>query len=293
MSIVDIIFVCFIGSGLALTLITVRQRKANKYLKDLSSATKIHTENEYSEIGIAIRAGEYLVKCPDCAEFIKLEANVCKNCHRDVTAFTEGKRVEQSRISELNTLTRRNQAAKDKSKAKLIVLVVFALLGSFLLINFISSAISSNSEKGAVADRTAAIESEYTKWQTANTRCNYDFAITKDASGENPAGTLNIGFSSKEEEILNIWTTDKGVALDCVSSEILGFKLSKYFTVEEKDILNFEDRYLYDKEFTDVSFKGLVGSKNGFYNGEIFQTEAAFGDGLVYFIGIEWDYPAL
>jgi hypothetical protein len=293
MGVVDIIFVCFIGSGLALTLITVRQRKANKYLRDLSSATKIHTENEYSEIGIAIRAGEYLVKCPDCAEFIKLEANICKNCHRDVTAFTEGKRVEQSRISELNTLARQNQAAKDKSKAKLIVLVVFTLLGSFLLINFISSSISSNNQKSAAESRLSAIDSEYTKWQSATAGCNYDFAIQKNENVENPMGTLSIGFSSDETEILNLWSTDKGRALDCVSSEILGFKLSTYFTVEEKDTLNFVDRYLYDKEYTDASFKGIVGSKNGFYNGEIFQTEAAFGDGLVYFIALNWDYPSL
>ena len=144
MSVFDIIFICFIGSGLTLTLITIRQRKANKYLKDLSSATKIITDNEYSEIGIAIRAGEYLVKCPDCAEFIKLEANVCKNCHRDVATFTQGKREELAKISELKTLARQSKDAASKSTGIRVAVVIFALLGSYLLFNFVSTALSNN-----------------------------------------------------------------------------------------------------------------------------------------------------
>jgi hypothetical protein len=288
MNIVNIILICFIGSGLTLTLITIRQRKANKYLKDLSSATKIQTENEYSALGIAIRDGEYLVKCPDCAEFIKLEANVCKNCRADIAQFTQSKREELSRVSKSNNLARQSQVAANKSTGKKIAAVVFLLLGSFLIINLVSTAISSSRDANTAANKVNAFNAEIEKWEAANAQCNYSFGFTKDLEDQTPMANLSMGISADETEIGNIWNTVQGKALDCFSTEILGFKLSTYFSVD-KDEPNFQDRYLYDEEYTDVSFKGVVGSKNGLYNGYIMRSESY---GITYLINIEWDYSA-
>jgi len=287
MSVIDIIFICFIGSGLTLTLITIRQRKANKYLQDLSSATKIVTKNEYSEIGIAMRAGEYLVKCPDCAEFIKLEANVCKNCNRDVSTFTHTKREELTNLSELKTLARESKDAANKSTGKRVAVVFLVVLGSYLLIHFVSIAISNNNAENAAADRTSAINSEYSIWEAAVSRCGYDFGITKDESADAPMGTLEIGTTVVLKDMANFWTTNQGVALDCFTRTIYGYHVSKYFSVNESEAANFVDRYLYDTEYTDASFKGLVGSEKGFYHGEMWKNEG-YGN---YTITLHWDYP--
>lgn len=285
MSVFDIIFICFIGSGLTLTLITIRQRKANKYLKDLSSATKIITDNEYSEIGIAIRAGEYLVKCPDCAEFIKLEANVCKNCHRDVATFTQGKREELASVSELKTIARQSKDAANKSTGIRFAVVIFAILGSYLLFNFVSTAISNNKTENSISDRTSAIDAEYSKWNSAVTKCGYAFDITKDYAGDSPLQNLYIGTQFPIKEMKTFWSTDQGRGLDCFSTAIYGLRLSDYFSVNETDALAFEDRYLYDRVFTDASIKGVTGQKNAFYNADVTQSL----EYNVYTISLYWN----
>ena len=289
MSVTDIIFICLIGSGLTLTLITVRQRKANKYLKDLSSATKIITENEYSEIGIAIRAGEYLIKCPDCAEFIKLEANVCKNCHRDVSAFSQNKREELAKTSQLRTLERTSKDVANRSTGIRFAVVIFAILGSYLLFNFVSTAISNNKTENSVADRTSAIDAEYAKWNSAVTKCGFAFDITKDYVGDSPLENLYIGAQFPIKEMTTFWSTDQGKALDCFSTAIYGLKLSDYFSVSETDALTFEDRYLYDEVFSDASIKGVSGQKNGFYNANVTQS----AEYNVYTISLYWNVSGL
>ena len=289
MSVTDIIFICFIGSGLTLTLITIRQRKANKYLKDLSSATKIITDNEYSEIGIAIRAGEYLVKCPDCAEFIKLEANVCKNCHRDVATFTQGKREELAKISELKTLARQSKDAASKSTGIRVAVVIFAILGSYLLFNFVSTAISNNKTENSVADRTSAIDAEYSKWNSAVTQCGYALRITKDYVGDSPLENLYIGAQFPVRDMTNFWGSSQGTALDCFSSLIYGIKLSKYFSVDQAGVLPLKDAYLYDQEFSDETVKGETGQKNAFYNASIYQSS----EYDVYTISVYWNVDGL
>ena len=289
MSVFDIIFICFIGSGLTLTLITIRQRKANKYLKDLSSATKIITDNEYSEIGIAIRAGEYLVKCPDCAEFIKLEANVCKNCHRDVATFTQGKREELAKISELKTLARQSKDAASKSTGIRVAVVIFAILGSYLLFNFVSTAISNNKTENSVADRTSAIDAEYSKWNSAVTKCGSAFDVTKDYDGDSPLENLYIGIQFPTEEMTNFWSSNKGTALDCISSSIYGIKLSNYFSVDQAGGLPLIDAYLYDQEFSDETVRGETGQKNAFYNASIHQSS----EYDVFTISLYWNVEGL
>ena len=289
MSVFDIIFICFIGSGLTLTLITIRQRKANKYLKDLSSATKIITDNEYSEIGIAIRAGEYLVKCPDCAEFIKLEANVCKSCHRDVATFTQGKREELAKTSELKTLERNSKDVANKSTGIRVAVVILVLLGSYLLISFVSTAISNNKAEKSVADRTSAIDAEYSKWNSAVTQCGYALRITKDYVGDSPLENLYIGAQFPVRDMTNFWGSSQGTALDCFSSLIYGIKLSKYFSVDQAGVLPLKDAYLYDQEFSDETVKGETGQKNAFYNASIYQSS----EYDVYTISVYWNVDGL
>lgn len=289
MSVTDIIFICLIGSGLTLTLITIRQRKANKYLKDLSSATKIITENEYSEIGIAIRAGEYLIKCPDCAEFIKLEANVCKNCHRDVSAFSQNKREELAKTSQIRTSERITKDVANRSKGIRFAVVIFAILGSYLLFNFVSTAISNNKTENSITDRTSAIDAEYAKWNSAVTKCGFAFHITKDYVGDSPLENLYIGAQFPIKKMKTFWITDQGKGLDCFSTAIYGLKLSDYFSVSETDALTFEDRYLYDEVFSNASIKGVSGQKNGFYNANVTQS----AEYNVYTISLYWNVSGL
>jgi hypothetical protein len=289
MRVIDIIFICLIGSGLTLTLITIRQRKANKYLQELSSATKIVTQNDYSEIGIAIRAGEYLVKCPNCAEYIKLEASVCKNCQRDIAGFTQNKREELLKVSEYKTLVRQSQDAANKSKGIKIGLVIFAILASYFLIHFISVAISNNNAEIAVESRTSAIDSEYAKWSSAVKQCEYAFHISKDDVGDSPLEDLYLGVQFPIKEMANFWSSSQGIALDCVSKSILGINLSKYFSVDEKEALIFKDRYLYDQKFSDSDIVGVTGQKNAFYNASIYQSS----EYDVYTISLYWNVDGL
>jgi uncharacterized C2H2 Zn-finger protein len=289
MSVTDIIFICLIGSGLTLTLITIRQRKANKYLKDLSSATKIITENEYSEIGIAIRAGEYLIKCPDCAEFIKLEANVCKNCHRDVSAFSQNKREELAKTSQLRTLERTSKDVANRSTGIRFAVVIFAILGSYLLFNFVSTAISNNKTENSITDRTSAIDAEYAKWNLAVTKCGYALRITKDYVGDSPLENLYIGAQFPAKDMANFWGSSQGTALDCFSSSIYGIKLSKYFSVDQAGAIPLKDAYLYDQEFSDTTVKGETGQKNQYYNASIYQSS----EYDVYTISLYWNVSGL
>jgi len=92
----------FLGLSLSLTVLSVRQRKQTKLLKNLSSSDKVITIGSYSKLGVARKGDELVVKCPACAEWIKLEANICKFCQREVSTFTRELREEVAQLNDLH-----------------------------------------------------------------------------------------------------------------------------------------------------------------------------------------------
>ena len=100
MTIIQIFFIFMITTSITLTGFVIRQRKNNRMLGELVAQNKVDGYNRYSKLNVGIRNQEYVSKCPSCAEWINLEAKVCKSC--------------QAPVAEHNSAIKKNMALLDQ-----------------------------------------------------------------------------------------------------------------------------------------------------------------------------------
>lgn len=106
---------------ISLSIISIRQRKSNQILGEIVAQTKVHKVHNaeiYSNIGVGIRDGSYVSKCPACAEWINLEATICKFCQNKVEStnlkLREAMQEIDNNIAEANfAYNRRLQEEKE------------------------------------------------------------------------------------------------------------------------------------------------------------------------------------
>jgi hypothetical protein len=125
---------------ISLAGISVRIQKGNKLQKKSIEQSLVKTDAKYSELGIFRQGDRTVIKCPSCAEFISIEAKICKNCQsnveKHVADLTRKMKeldedqsqflVEQREISEKK---REEQSQKFKKNLPKIALVV--IIGTF------------------------------------------------------------------------------------------------------------------------------------------------------------------
>ena len=84
MNIYTIFFIFMITTSITLTGFVIRQRKNNRMLGELVAQTKVEYAQRYSSIGVGLQNQTYVSKCPACAEWINIEAKLCKSCQNNV-----------------------------------------------------------------------------------------------------------------------------------------------------------------------------------------------------------------
>jgi hypothetical protein len=293
MTIIDIIFIAMIGLGITLTIVVLRQRKANKYLSELSGATRVITDGEYSSIGVAIRSGEKLLKCPECAEYINVEAKICKDCQSDVSSFTSQKGIElQELTNKINAEKTKSSVARKKSTVTIII-GVFSSILLFTVISTLGDKISERNAKNDLDEKLSRIDQEYRNWKEIAAVCNFTNGIQKnDTDFEDSLSPVSeVGTSQRilRADIQEFWNTDAGTKWDCFSQELIGLKLSTYFAIPEGDPENFSSIYLFDEIFTDGPVIGAAGTNKDGYQGYVFGTD--YGDDG-YLMILEWNLDA-
>ena len=287
------IFVSLIGLGLSLTIVVLRQKKANKYLSELSGATRVITDTEYFSIGVAIRSGEKLLKCPQCAEYINIEAKICKDCQSDVSVFTGQKRIE---LEELNKSISAEKVKNNLARKKNITTVTIGIISTVLVFSLISTVgnkISERNAKNELDEKLSRIEKEYRNWESIAQECKFTNGIEKDDSDfEDPISPVSEVSTSQRilrADIEKFWDTESGIKWDCFSQKLLGLKLSTYFMDPEGDPVKFDSVYLFDEVFTDGLVKGLAGTNKDGYQGYLYGTDIG-GEG--YLMILEWNLDA-
>jgi bisphosphoglycerate-dependent phosphoglycerate mutase len=99
MEIVQIFFIFMITTSLTLTGFVIRQRKNNRMLGELVAQNKVSGHDRYSRLNVGVKNQEYVSKCPSCAEWINLEAKVCKSCQLSEKRSYGAFRSRSKRIS--------------------------------------------------------------------------------------------------------------------------------------------------------------------------------------------------
>ena len=86
MNILNVFLIFMITTSLTLAGFAFRQRKNNRLLGELLAKDDIiQTSDAASKFGVSLQGGVQVIKCSDCAEWVKLEAMVCRYCGKDVS----------------------------------------------------------------------------------------------------------------------------------------------------------------------------------------------------------------
>ena len=84
MDLVQVFIIFMISTSLTLAGFVIRQRKNNRMLGELVAQNKVSLQDRYSKLNVGMKNQEYVSRCPSCAEWINLEAKVCKSCQQSV-----------------------------------------------------------------------------------------------------------------------------------------------------------------------------------------------------------------
>jgi flagellar basal body-associated protein FliL len=146
---------------ISLAGISIRIQKGNKLQKKSIEQSQVKADAQYSEFGIFRQGDRTVIKCPSCAEFISLEAKICKNCQSNVEKHVADliKKMKefdanQYREAEVRKIELAKARAESSKKFKknlpkfiLIVLVVIGILvGNTWALNVMSTKKDSNNE---------------------------------------------------------------------------------------------------------------------------------------------------
>jgi hypothetical protein len=133
---------------ISLAGISIRIQKGNQLQKKSIEQSLVKTDANYSEFGIFRQGDRTVIKCPSCAEFISIEAKICKNCHsnveKQVADLTRKMREldeDQKKIDEdlrqflveqreISAKKRAEQLQKIKKNLPKIILIVVVIIGT-------------------------------------------------------------------------------------------------------------------------------------------------------------------
>jgi hypothetical protein len=230
MDILTILFIFMITTSITLTGFVLRQKKNNKMLGELVAQNKVNQASRYSAIGIGMQNQEYVSKCPACAEWIKLEAKVCRACQKNVEDHNSNLKDSMTKIDlDLQTAVDAKKKADKELRQQLFRNPFFRVLVGLLIVVgliFISLNVAAmiRFNRGTAAPESASALVQ--KWNQTISECSiplYEVVGKPDPSD----GLIGVSFSLGNTLSDFDWNSDRGKRLICFSNNALGFDLTK------------------------------------------------------------------
>jgi ribosomal protein L44E len=174
---------------ISLAGISIRIQKGNKLQKKSIEQSLVKTDAKYSEFGIFRQGGRTVIKCPSCAEFISIEAKICKNCQsnvekhvadltRKMRELDEDQRQFLVEQREISAKERVEQLQKIKKNLPKITLIVVVISGILVGANNFATKKEINDKKNWLIESKNEYQNAITnladQWDSALMRCEFD-----------------------------------------------------------------------------------------------------------------------
>jgi hypothetical protein len=235
MDILTILFIFMITTSVTLTGFVLRQKKNNKMLGELVAQNKVNQASRYSAIGVGLQNQEYVSKCPACAEWIKLEAKVCKACQNNVHDHNTTIKESMKKIDlDLQAVIDAKKKADQELRQQLFRNPIFrVLLSSLILVGliFISLNVAAmiRFNRGTAAPESASALVQ--KWNQTISECSippYEVIEKPDLSDSFISVSFSLGNVLSDFD----WNSDRGQKIICFSKNALGFDLTKKLSMD-------------------------------------------------------------
>ena len=233
MTTLDIFFLFMITTSLTLTGFVIRQRKHNRMLGELVAQNKVDSRSGYSKLDVGVKNKEYVSKCPACAEWISLEAKVCKSCQRNVLEHNLGIRESMKQIDDeikqseldLKAYNRDRRKALLKNPIFRVLMVLVIAFSLFISVVFIQSSIRYRQATALPSNAYSLIKS----WNSIVVKCDMkvDRVGTPKAELWESTGTVTLQIDLTSDLVSFDWNSSLGKQIICFSENALAINVSE------------------------------------------------------------------
>ena len=247
MTIIQIFFIFMITTSITLTGFVIRQRKNNRMLGELVAQNKVSGHNRYATLNVGMRNQEYVSKCPSCAEWINLEAKVCKSCQESVAEYNSAIRADMLRLDqeakELQIAKERQNQEQLRSLFKNRIFRISAALTLVVILFFVTSNILATMKYNKATAMPASPSALVSSWEKFVTWCRVVGASPKPKpeSWSSGAVALRIDIPSGLESF--DWNSVLGKEIICFSEKALGLDVSKRLDPNAVNNINLQNTF--------------------------------------------------
>lgn len=229
MNIYTIFFIFMITTSITLTGFVLRQKKNNRMLGELVAQSKVNNASKYSAIGVGMQNQEFVSKCPSCAEWIKLEAKICKACQSDVENHNQSIKEGMTNI-DIETqiaMDARNQVNLERRQALFrnplfrVSVGILLIVALFMIISNVLSSMRFNKATAEPESPYAVVQT----WNSAIAECSFPANEVWNRPAVDDLGWVSLDFQLPT--VLSEFDKDseRGKRLTCFSEKALGFNL--------------------------------------------------------------------
>ena len=247
MTIIQIFYIFMITTSLTLTGFVIRQRKNNRMLGELVAQNKVNGYNRYSKLNVGMRNQEYVSKCPSCADWINLEAKVCKSCQVNVA---EHNSVIKENMARLDQETKDLQIAKEqRNKEQLRALFknrifrISAAAAMVIILFFAVTNILSTVKYNKLTAMPTSASALVNSWESIVTECRFLGTTPKPKPEIWSSGTVALSIDIPSNLETFDWDSVLGKELICFSEKALGLDVSKKLDSNSVNNINLQNQY--------------------------------------------------
>lgn len=252
MNILDIFFIFMAITSFSLLGFALRQRKSNELMKELVTQGKIQNNSIYSSLDIQVKDKEFVSRCPSCAEWINLRANICKYCSTDVEDYNLNLAESMRQIDEAESrvqLERKienneKQVARREVRKSILrsplfrasIIIIFSI-STFFLVTNVQSNIRYKNATVMPAGSFALAKS----WESRAIECGFP----KDFGKQNTwisDSTNNVSLTISTNASFE-WGSTLGKRIICFSEKSLGINISKKFSTRDSGYKELRNGY--------------------------------------------------